>query len=207
MAIVYKITNNITSKSYVGYSSTTLEHRVSQHFKSAEKYEGSSRKFYNSIQKHGTNCWTAEVLYEGLTIEEAKQLEIHTIEKFNTYNNGYNSTLGGDGNNGIIMSDESNRKRSVALKGISKDYDRMHGKVHSEETKNKISESHKGMKKPWAKWSDESIRKRALTRRTLTEEQFNSIVDMKSKGFSLKDISKKLNIDYGIVKKWHNRKW
>jgi hypothetical protein len=70
MALVYKITNKVTNKAYVGYTDSTFEWRLDQHFKAAEKYEGSSRKFYNSIQKHGTGCWTAETLYEGLTVEQ-----------------------------------------------------------------------------------------------------------------------------------------
>ena len=163
MTLVYKITNELTNKAYIGYTKLTLNARLIQHFKDAEKYKGSSRKFYNSIQKYGTDCWISEVLYENLTTEQAKELEVKSIAEFDTYNNGYNSTMGGDGNNGVIMTDESNRKRSKALKGIPKDYDRMLNKTHTKETKQKISQAHRGMKKPWIKWTKEQIEKRRQT--------------------------------------------
>ena len=60
---------------------------------------------------------------------------------YNSYNNGYNSTLGGDGNNGIIMSEESNLKRSKKLKGVKKPDGFNIGRVHTNEIKNKILKS------------------------------------------------------------------
>ena len=54
-----------------------------------------------------------------------------------SYNNGYNSTLGGAGNKNIKISEETKRMMSVAHKG----------KSHTEETKKKISKSNKGKTK------------------------------------------------------------
>lgn len=207
MALVYKITNKITNKAYIGYTKSTLNDRLNTHFKDAKKYKGNSRKFYNSIQKHGTDCWTAEVLYENLTTKQAKELEIKSIAKFNTYNNGYNSTLGGDGNNGIIMSDESNRKRSKALKGIAKDYDRMLGKTHTKETKQKIAQAHKGMKKPWVNWTKEQIEKRALARRALTKKQHDDILHLRSKGLTIRQTAEQVGLSIAMVKKWAKMDW
>ena len=65
----------------------------------------------------------AEITSEGIRflflpiVEESKIKERFYINLFDSYNFGYNSTLGGDGNNGIIMSEESNKKRSQALQG------------------------------------------------------------------------------------------
>lgn len=147
------------------------------------------------------------MLEEGLTVNQSKVKEQFYINLFDSYNNGYNSTLGGDGNQGIIMSEESNKKRSNALKGKPKNYVRMHGKTHSNESKLKISSSHKGMKKPWVKWSDEQILKRALTRRALTFEQYQELHILKTKGFTRKQISQKLNVSLDVVKKWANLPW
>ena len=207
MALVYKITNEVTNKAYVGYTNLTLECRFDQHLKAAEKYEGSSRKLYNSIQKHGTDCWTAEALYDGLTVEQAKELEIKSIAEFDTYYNGYNSTLGGDGNNGIVMSDESNRKRSEALKGIAKDYDRMLGKMHTEETKQKIAQAHTGMKKPWVKWTKEQVEKRAMTRRALTKEQHDDILRLRAEGLTIRETAEQVGLSTDMVKKWAKMEW
>lgn len=208
MAELYKITNTITGKSYIGYTSKTSQKRFTEHFNDAIKYNrDKNRKFYNAIRKYGEDCWQVEILIENLSVIEAKEKEIELIQFYNTYNEGYNATRGGDGNNGIIMSEESNIKRSNVLKGISKKYDRMLGKTHSQESKNKISKSHKGMSKPWAKWNEEQITKRAMTRRKISKEQYEKIDKLLSLGVSLKEISQKVNLSYDMTKKWSRRSW
>jgi len=206
MAIVYKITNTINNKPYIGWTSKTLSERFGQHLKNAKKHAG-NQKFYNAIKKHGDDVWKAEILIENISNHEAKQKEMEYIKKYNSYMNGYNSTLGGDGNNGLIMSEESNLKRSVALKGIPKNYDRMHGKTHSDETKTKISEAHLGMRKPWVKWNKQQIEKRAMTRRSLTKEQYDLIHLRKSEGVIYREIATEINQSLDIVKKWAKKEW
>lgn len=203
---VYKITNNANGKSYIGFTGNTIFERFEQHKKDALKIRD-NRKFYNAINKYGVDVWKIELLESFDTAEIAKQKEIELIEKFNTYNDGYNSTKGGDGNNGIIMSEESNAKRSKALKGIAKNYIRMHGKIHSEESKKKISESHKGKKKPWVKWEKSVIEKRAMTRRGLTEDQYNLIQEFTKQGLTSREISEKIKLSNDMVKKWRLKEW
>lgn len=208
MAELYKITNTITGKSYIGYTSKTSQKRFTEHLNDAIKYNrDKNRKFYNAIRKYGKDCWQVEILKENLSVLEAKEKEIELIQFYNTYNEGYNATRGGDGNNGIVMSEESNIKRSNALKGISKECDRMLGKTHSQESKNKISKSHKGMSKPWVKWNEEQITKRAMTRRKISKEQYEKIHKLLSLRFSLKEISQKVNLSYDMTKKWSRRSW
>ena len=70
--------------------------------------------------------------------------EIHYINFYDTYKNGYNSTKGGEGGTTWIMPEE-----------IKEQYrQRMYGYKHSEETKKKISESNKGRK-----WNEEAKKK------------------------------------------------
>jgi group I intron endonuclease len=206
MAIIYKITNTVTNKCYIGYTSHSVTERWNQHVRRSTKYK-TNVKFDNALRKYGKSNWTVEVLEEGLSVNDSKVKEQFYINLFDSYQNGYNSTLGGDGNNGIIMSEESNKKRSEALKGKPKNYVRMHGKTHSSDSKLKISKSHLGMKKPWVKWSDEQILKRALTRRALTFEQYQELHMLKANGFTRKQISEKLNVSFDVVKKWTNRPW
>jgi len=61
-------------------------------------------------------------------------MEIITIEWYNSYETGYNSTLGGEGSRGRVFSDETKRRLSEAAKG----------RKHSDETKRKMSEAHRG---------------------------------------------------------------
>ena len=206
MAIVYKITNIANNKPYIGWTKKPLLVRWNEHKKSAIKHVG-NRKFYNAIKKHGVDVWNIEILEENLECNFAKQKEIEYIKFFNSYNTGYNSTLGGDGNNGIVMSEESNKKRSIALTGIPKNYNRFHNKTHTDATKLQISRSHMGMKKPWVKWSKEQIVKRAMTRRALNREQYDEIHKMRSLGYTHSVISIQLGLTLDIVKKWSKKNW
>lgn len=82
---------------YIGCTDN-FERRMDEHFKCAhnESYER-SQKFYNRIR----NCWDAfdkTILVHGIkTEQEAKDLEIELIAKYNSHKNGMNSTRGGDG--------------------------------------------------------------------------------------------------------------
>ena len=147
MAYIYKITNTKNNKAYIGYTSKTVEGRWDEHLHDALTYRD-NRKFYNAIRKHGTECWEVETLLEVNNASEAKIKEIEFIALYETYDNGYNATKGGDGNNGIVMSEESNKKRSDALKGIPKSektIEKFRQRTQTQESKDKISEAHLGM--------------------------------------------------------------
>lgn len=206
MPIVYKITNKTNGKSYVGWTSHTLEERWGQHVKSAMK-EQSNRKFYNAIRKYGVEVWNTEILCEVADATEAKNKEIELIQHFDSYYQGYNATLGGDGNNGIIMSEESNKARSDKLKGIPKNYNRMLGKKHSETSKQKIADAHKGMKKPWVQWTKEQCIARGMKRRSLTEEQYKLIHQLRVTGLKINEISISTGLSTDLVKKWLKMEW
>ena len=206
MSFIYKIENIVNNKCYVGWTSKTVESRWNEHKCDALKIRD-NRKFYNAIRKYGIEIWDVTILCEVENNEIAKKKEIEFIELYDSYNNGYNSTLGGDGNNGIIMSNESNLKRSKKLKGIKKPDGFNIGRVHSNETKNKISQSHIGKNKPWVKWSDEQIRKRGLTRRSLTKEQYDLMCKLRIDGLITKEIAKIIGTSNDIVKKWIHKTW
>jgi group I intron endonuclease len=205
MALVYKITNLVNAKCYIGYTTRSVSERWNQHVHRSTK--NLNVKFDNALRKYDISNWNVEILEENLSVEASKIQEKYYINLFDSYNLGYNSTLGGDGNNGIVMSEESNKKRSDALIGKVKNYDRMHGKTHSEESKNKISLAHMGKKKPWVKWSSDQITKRALKRRSLNYEQYLELQNLKKLGHTRKEISKILQVSFDVVKKWTNRPW
>lgn len=118
--------------------------------------------FYKAIKKYGWNNIKHEILYQNLTEEEAKQKEIELIQLYDSTNveKGYNSTKGGDGNFGVLFTEERKKKISNAKKGHivteetkQKIRESQSGMKHwnfgrkiSQETKDKISKAHKGMK-------------------------------------------------------------
>jgi group I intron endonuclease len=207
--IIYKITNTMTNCSYIGYTKQLLENRWKQHYKQALK-ENKNRKFYNAIRKYGTDCWLTEIIDTADSPAQAKEKEIFYIEHYNTYFEGYNSTHGGDGNNGIIMSEESNTARSKKLKGIKKSpstVEKFCQRKQTEITKEKISKKHIGMKKPWVKWTPEQCRLRGLSRRSITKEQYDQIHLLRSDNLKIKQIAESTSLSVDMVKKWLKMDW
>jgi group I intron endonuclease len=93
--IIYRHTLN--NKQYIGYSSQTLDDRLEDHPK--ESLNGSERHFHRAIRKYGVSDLVSEILDTARTKTEAISKERFYIMKFDTFKNGYNMTLGGDGGN------------------------------------------------------------------------------------------------------------
>jgi group I intron endonuclease len=95
MANIYKITNKINAKSYIGKTKLSVEERFKQHKKESNKERCKHRPLYKAINKYGIENFKFELLEETDSPEEK---EIYYIKKYNTYGKtGYNATKGGDG--------------------------------------------------------------------------------------------------------------
>lgn len=145
---IYKATNKINNKSYIGYSSDWKSRkRIHKHIADKNK---KNYPFYNAIRKYGFDNFTWEVLYQSKeklhTLEEMESFficEYHTLAP-----NGYNMKTGGEGGN---LSLNSRKKISVSRIGIKfsdehiKNLSVSHlNKKHTEEQKLKISQALKG---------------------------------------------------------------
>ncbi len=94
---IYKHTFKTSKKSYIGFTSKTITERLHKHYINA--LAGLDTKFCRAIRKYGIDNIRSKLLAECFTEDEAQSLEIHFIEKYDTFKNGYNMTLGGDGGN------------------------------------------------------------------------------------------------------------
>ena len=106
--IVYKITNIVNNKVYIGITSKTLHERWLQHVNAALSSH-SLYPFHKAIRKYKPISFVMEILEEVTTEEEAKQREQYWIDFYHSYikfNLGYNATLGGD-NNQHLAGEES----------------------------------------------------------------------------------------------------
>ena len=93
---VYQHTNKLNNKKYIGITS---KQDVSERWQNGSGYF-SNKHFYNAIKKYGWDTgFTHEILAENLRADEAKQLEIALIAKYDLTNPnfGYNKSKGGDG--------------------------------------------------------------------------------------------------------------
>ena len=93
---IYLITNNINQHQYVGQSINIYKRFNSHHI---YDYKNSNSPTYNysiyqAFRKYGIENFTVKIL-ELCKKEELDEKEIFYIEKYNTFNNGYNETKGG----------------------------------------------------------------------------------------------------------------
>ena len=100
---IYRVTNNINNKVYIGQTSTSIEKRWTQHKSAARTAKNNKIIFYNAINKYGEDNFTIDVIYEvscitkDELIDELNDLEIYYISIYNSLiPNGYNLTSGGN---------------------------------------------------------------------------------------------------------------
>ncbi len=93
--IIYIHTFKSTDKSYIGYTSLTMEKRLHKHILNC--YANHDSKFYRAIRKYGVADIESKILFECMCKEDAIKKEIEMIEKYDTFFNGLNETIGGDG--------------------------------------------------------------------------------------------------------------
>ncbi|MGE6347870.1 NUMOD3 domain-containing DNA-binding protein [Bacillus mycoides] len=138
--IIYKATNTANNKVYIGLTTSKLEQRKRQHKHSALTAD-SMCTFHMAIRKYGWNNLKWEVVDMADEFEELCEKEKYWISHHNSYGNGgYNETKGGD--NGFL------------------------GRIHSEETREKISKANKGKTA-----SEETRKKMSETRKLITGEK------------------------------------
>jgi group I intron endonuclease len=148
--IIYKATNRINGKSYIGYTTKSLKRRKSSHISYALNRIGDFH-FHRAIRKYGVVNFEWEIIKECCSKDELIQSEIDLIKKHDTYVNGYNMTYGGDDPPTYWGEDNPCYGRKLSEKAKNYLSKLNSGKNHpkygthlTEETKKKISISNKG---------------------------------------------------------------
>lgn len=93
---IYKITNRINGKIYVGQTVKTLEERFQKHCwgtTNKDKYH-LNMAIKKAIRKYGKENFTIELIEEVET-DRLDEREVYWISFYDSYNKGYNCTLGG----------------------------------------------------------------------------------------------------------------
>lgn len=97
MPYIYKITNNINNKIYIGMTVKTIEERWIEHLRDSKRENIQNRPLYKAINKYGSENFKVEELEEVLDENQLFEKEKYWIEYFEAYKYGYNATTGGDG--------------------------------------------------------------------------------------------------------------
>lgn len=96
--IIYKITNKINDKVYIGQTTNLLSNRIQQHENEAfRQHKYSNRKLYRAIREYGIKNFEITEI-EKIPKEELDEREKFWINYYNSYYNGYNGTTGGRAN-------------------------------------------------------------------------------------------------------------
>jgi len=114
MGIVYCAINSENGKAYIGKSIYGLANRRSNHESACDR--GVEYHLYRAMRKHGKDAFVWRVLDEAQDNELA-DLEMVYIDLFNTYRDGYNMTMGGEGTIGFIPTSDTREKMSKAHRG------------------------------------------------------------------------------------------
>ena len=139
--IIYKITNLIDNKIYIGKDENNNP-----------KYFGSGLLIKRAIKKYGKKNFKKDILEKCTTPKELNDKEIFWINKLNSISpNGYNLTIGGTGGDtfSIKTQDEKNNIIKKRLKTtLLKHGPNFFKRKLTEECKKNISEANKGKKYP-----------------------------------------------------------
>lgn len=106
---IYSIVNKIDGKRYIGQS-IDIETRIKRHFRELRNRNHHSKYLQRAFDKYGEESFETEILF---TCEETcnlDELEKDFIKKYDSYRNGYNLTIGGKGDTGLIVTDEFRKK-------------------------------------------------------------------------------------------------
>jgi group I intron endonuclease len=122
--VVYKVVNMSNGKIYIGITTKKFGYRVNEHKNRHKATESRvySTKFYRALRRYGFDNFEWEILDRSFmdnkedAWKDLCEKEKHWISHYNSYNKGYNSTLGGEGNLGADTKGTKNPRCQPVVK-------------------------------------------------------------------------------------------
>lgn len=138
---IYSITNKINNKKYIGVTKD-LDTRKRKHFWELKNNRHSNEKLQRDYNVFGASAFEVEILEElkYATKKEGFKKEVFYIGKYNSCDDGYNMSYGADGSNLSQITDDTREKHRQEMLGNTY----WLGRKHTEETKKKIGDVHRG---------------------------------------------------------------
>lgn len=190
---IYCIRNIVNNKRYIGSTYLSFGDRRDVHFAMLRNGKHHSKLLQDDYNKYGENNFLFEIIEEVYSdiSDDYYNREKFYIEKFDSFNSGYNKTLGGLGSKGTTTSIE---KRNI-LSEINRK--RMTGTILCKETRNKMKASRENNKN--RTYGNGSI---------LTKEQVVDIKNMLISGKRVADIAETYNVTTSCISSINkNRNW
>jgi len=92
--VIYKATNINTGLSYIGQSIEFDKRKKRHHYKAFQR--DSNTHFHRALRKYSADSFQWDILEDDINEDTLDTREMYWIDKFDTYNNGYNMTAGGE---------------------------------------------------------------------------------------------------------------
>lgn len=181
---IYKVTNKVTGKSYIGQTRYTVEFRWRQH-----QHKKDNTYFHNSIKKYGVENFIVETLEE-CDYDKLNEREIYYIAKYNTFKEGYNLTIGGDGNRRLQLDNKYDEIKELYLSGFSS---------------NKIATLYRVDKATIVKILKSLNVKLRNNKLNINKQEFNELVEDYHNGYSLVSLAKRYDCDTKSLREFLKR--
>lgn len=206
--LIYKITNDVNNKLYIGQTTKSLEDRIRNHRNSF--VSGVDNHLYRAMRKYGWEKFHFEVIAEVNDQETLDDLEAYYISKYDCIRNGYNMAPGGTINtmfsevvkekhDAVMRSDEVRKRISESMKQSYID----RGGPTPEHRKH-LSESRKRL---YASEQGDAIRAKFRKSFKLSADHFKALNDAKNKSVFCIDKQGKVVAEFTRVKDaadwWH----
>jgi len=183
--IIYKITNKINGKIYIGKTIKSLNTRLKEHYKTSKI--NCRSPFHKAIKKYGKENFISEIIFNCNNVQELNEMEKYFICNYKAQYHLYNISSGGDGGNIIGIHPNKNeiiKKISLSNKGKhslfgsnNPNYKKLNNNII-----NKIAEeyinNYKTIKELKTQFNlDERVIKRVLIENNITIRSFSEIVN------------------------------
>lgn len=138
---IYKITNILNGKVYVGQTTKPVGYRWKEHINNAK--HGRGYLIGKALRKHGVSNFRFEVIIARVPRHDLNRIEIFWIKQYASLTKGYNCDAGGKGRTGAIPSKETRALWSKQRKGHTP-WNKGTSGCFSQETIDKMSKAKQG---------------------------------------------------------------
>ena len=152
---IYSIVCKVNGKRYIGQTINDVAERWRTHLQ--ESKTKSHRPLYRAISKYGPGMFSIRIIEDDIEYDNLSAREIYWIEQFDTFNNGYNLTTGGEQSktihqdvkdkisttmSGVVKSEEHTSRMRASLKERAKHTPAFKVRGDGKHSKRKIKGTH-----------------------------------------------------------------